>query len=83
MKVLIVHAHPEAQSFNSAMCQRSRDALEAAGHEVRVSDLYAKNFNPVASADDFQQRSDNEYLTYALEQRNGVKTGTISPDIQV
>jgi len=82
MKILIVHAHPEAQSFNSAMCRRSREALEAAGHEVRVSDLYAKSFNPVASGADFQQRSDSEYLTYALEQRNGVKTGTIARDIQ-
>lgn len=82
MKAFIVHAHPEPQSFNSAMCQRVGNTLRAAGHEVRVSDLYAKGFDPVASARDFTSRADPDYLTYALEQRNGVKSCTIAPDIQ-
>lgn len=82
MKVLIVHAHPEPQSFNSAMCRRIGTTLRDAGHEVRISDLYAMNFNPVASLRDFPQRENPDYLTYALEQRHGVKTGTIAADIR-
>ena len=82
MKVFLVHAHPEPQSFNAAMAERVRATLADQGHEVRVSDLYAMNFNPVASAADFGSRQDPDYLTYALEQRHGVKTATIASDIQ-
>lgn len=82
MKVLIVHAHPEPQSFCTAMKTAAQEELARAGHEVRVSDLYAQRFNPVASAADFTQRADPAYCVYALEQRNAVKTGTLAPDIQ-
>ncbi|RQR27570.1 NAD(P)H-dependent oxidoreductase [Burkholderia sp. Bp9142] len=82
MKVLIVHAHPEPKSFCSALKTIAAEVFEAHGHEVQVSDLYAMRFNPVASADDFGSRSNSDYCVYALEQRHGVSTGTISPDIQ-
>jgi NAD(P)H dehydrogenase (quinone) len=82
MKVLIVHAHPEAQSFTAALRDQAVTTLEAQGHEVRVSDLYAMNWNPVASAADFTSRENPEYLVYALEQRLGVKSQSIAPDIQ-
>ncbi len=82
MKVLIVHAHPEPQSFSSALKTLARDELMSLGHDVQVSDLYAMSFNPVASVHDFGAREDDEYCVYALEQRHGVKTGTIAPDIQ-
>lgn len=82
MKVLIVHAHPEPRSFCAAMMATARDELTRAGHEVQVSDLYAQNFNPVASASDFTRRADPDYCVYALEQRHAVKTGTLAPDIQ-
>ena len=82
MKVLIVHAHPEAQSFTAALRDQAVTTLQAQGHEVQVSDLYAMNWNPVASAADFTSRENPEYLVYALEQRLGVKSQSIAPDIQ-
>ncbi|AXQ48519.1 NAD(P)H-dependent oxidoreductase [Pseudomonas vlassakiae] len=82
MKVLIVHAHPEPRSFTAALRDQAAQTFRAQGHEVQVSDLYAMGWNPVASADDFNQRENPEYLVYALEQRLGVKSGTIAPDIQ-
>ncbi|TKC80219.1 NAD(P)H-dependent oxidoreductase [Trinickia terrae] len=82
MKVFIVHAHPEPKSFSSALKTTAEEVFRAAGHEVLVSDLYAMGFNPVASANDFGTRADPEYCVYALEQRHGVSTGTISHDIQ-
>ena len=82
MKVLIVHAHNEPQSFCSALKDMAQTTLESNGHEVQVSDLYAMNWNPVASAADFTERQNPDYLTYALEQREGVKNKTIAPDIQ-
>jgi NAD(P)H dehydrogenase (quinone) len=82
MKVLIVHAHPEPQSFTAALRDQAISTLQAQGHEVQVSDLYAMNWNPVASASDFTARENPEYLVYALEQRLGVKSQSIAPDIQ-
>lgn len=73
MKVLIVHAHPEPQSFTAALRDQGVSTLQGLGHEVQVSDLYAMQWNPVASAADFSTREHPEYLVYALEQRLGVK----------
>lgn len=81
MNVLLVHAHPEPKSFCSAMRWAAAEELRSLGHEVRVSDLYADGFNPVASAADFGERKDPDYLVYALEQRHGYEAGTIAPDI--
>ena len=82
MKVLIVHAHPEPQSFTAALRDQAVATLEGQGHEVKVSDLYAMQWNPVASAADFSSRENPEYLVYALEQRLGVKKQSIAADIQ-
>ena len=83
MKVLLVHAHPEPQSFSAALKSLAEEELASQGHEVQVSDLYAMRFNPVASAADFGSRANPDYCVYALEQRQGVATGTIAPDIQL
>lgn len=82
MKVLIVFAHHEPRSFNAAMKDEAVRVLEGEGHEVVVSDLYAMNFNPVASAADFGERANPDYLVYALEQRHGFSTGTLAADIR-
>ncbi|AOE78864.1 NAD(P)H dehydrogenase [Pseudomonas lurida] len=82
MKVLIVHAHPEPQSFTAALRDQAVATLEGQGHEVKVSDLYAMQWNPVASAADFSSRENPDYLVYALEQRVGVKNQSIAADIQ-
>lgn len=82
MKVLIVHAHPEPQSFTAALRDKAVATLQGQGHEVQVSDLYAMHWNPVASAADFSSRENPDYLVYALEQRLGVKKQSIAADIQ-
>ena len=82
MNVFIVSAHPEPQSFNTALRDLSVSVLRDQGHEVKVSDLYSMKFNPVATADDFGERSNPDYLVYALEQRHGYKTESLASDIQ-
>ena len=82
MNILIVHAHPEPQSFCTAMAHRMKNRFEAQGHTVHVSDLYQKQFNPIASGNDFSERSNPDYLVYALEQRHAVKSNALSSDIQ-
>ena len=83
MNVLIVHAHPEPRSFTSAMKDLAVTTLIEAGHDVVVSDLYAMNFNPVASPTDFGERANPDYLVYAMEQRHGDSTQSLAPDIKV
>ncbi|MEN9930130.1 MAG: hypothetical protein RL604_377 [Pseudomonadota bacterium] len=82
MKIFIVHAHPEPQSFCSAMKDTAVETFQKLGHEVQVSDLHQMKWNPVASGDDFEVRSQPDYLVYALEQRESYKSGQLSPDIQ-
>lgn len=82
MKVLIVYAHPERKSFNSALLARSHETLVAAGHEVRVSDLYAMSFNPVASAADFNGRRFPDFLQYDREQKYSHAHDLFAPDIK-
>jgi NAD(P)H dehydrogenase (quinone) len=82
MNVLIIHAHPEPKSFCGALKNMAVGTLQALGHQVCVSDLYAMGFNPVASAQDFLARENAEYLNYALEQRAGAASGALAQDIQ-
>jgi NAD(P)H dehydrogenase (quinone) len=83
MNALIVHAHPEPQSFTTAMKDVAVEELAARGHRVEVSDLYEMKFDPVAKGEDFSSRQNPEYLVYALEQRHAHGTGTLAPDIRV
>ncbi len=52
MRVLIVYAHPNPSSFNHAILEHCSLGLQEAGHDVRVKDLYAENFDPVLRADE-------------------------------
>ncbi|MGX1085940.1 NAD(P)H-dependent oxidoreductase [Pseudomonas sp. AP3_22 TE3818] len=82
MNVLIVHAHPEPKSFTAALRDQAVETLQSQGHQVRVSDLYEMNWNPVAGAGDFRARENPEYLVYALEQRRSSQEQTLAADIQ-
>ena len=64
------------------MLRRSVGTLQGAGHELIVSDLYAMNFNPVASAADFKQRRFPDALQYDREQKFATQHGSYADDIQ-
>ena len=49
MRALVVYCHPRADSFTAAVRDRVIARLEAAGAEVRLTDLYAEAFDPVLS----------------------------------
>lgn len=83
MNILIVHAHPENQSFTTSLKNLAYEVLNKKGYSVEISDLYEMNFNPVASKLDFQIVENPEYFNYALEQRNAVKKDSLSPDIKI
>ncbi|KPL54590.1 NAD(P)H dehydrogenase [Prosthecomicrobium hirschii] len=50
MRVLLVLAHPLADSYAAAVAQTARAALEAGGHSVDWLDLYAEDFDPRLTA---------------------------------
>lgn len=49
MNAYVVYCHPDPASFTAAVCRRAIDTLEAAGHQVRMSDLYVDDFEPAMS----------------------------------
>ncbi|MBA3900745.1 MAG: NAD(P)H-dependent oxidoreductase [Bacteroidetes bacterium] len=82
MKILIIHAHPEPASFNTALKNKALDFFSARGDEVKVSDLYEINFNPVGGKLDFQSLSRPDYFKYQTEQVNAWQHNLFSPDVQ-
>ena len=49
MRVMVLHAHPVAESFNHALYNAVIETLTAKGHQVDPVDLYAEGFDPVMS----------------------------------
>jgi NAD(P)H dehydrogenase (quinone) len=49
MKLLVVFSHPSQDSYGAALCAHALTTLRAAGHDVRLRDLYAEGFDPVLS----------------------------------
>ena len=68
MKILIIYAHPESQSMNNAMFNSAIDTLTRAGHEVKISDLYAMQFNPVSDRTNFTTVNDPIFFKQQLEE---------------
>lgn len=54
MRCLIVHCHPDPESYNAALFREATTALRGAGHEVRCIDLYAEGFDPVLTREERQ-----------------------------
>jgi putative NADPH-quinone reductase len=52
MRVMVVYAHPVAESFNAAVYATVTGALRTGGHEIDACDLYAENFPAIMSRDD-------------------------------
>lgn len=63
MKALIVYAHPCTESYNHAVLETVQKALKAAGVEHRVIDLYAEQFQPTLTLQDWSQYEDTSCNT--------------------
>ena len=67
-RVLIILAHHETTSFNSAMVARARGVLTSAGHEVRARDLCAEGFDPVSDRRNFTTVANPAFLKQQKEE---------------
>ena len=82
MKVLIVFAHPEQQSFNGAMFRTAVETLSAAGHEVATSDLYTMQFDPVSGRHNFLTLKNPDYFKQQLEEMHATETYGFADDLE-
>lgn len=82
MRFLIVHAHHEPTSFNSAMTREAQICLTEAGHEVVVSDLYAMGFDPVSDRRNFKATADASRLDQQAEERHAAAHDGFAPALQ-
>lgn len=81
MNILIVFAHPEPRSLAASLRDVAIAALEAAGHTVRVSDLYAMGWKPHLDRADFPALATDERLRVAAASGAAFAAGDLSADV--
>ncbi|MFG3342643.1 NAD(P)H-dependent oxidoreductase [Glycomyces sp. NPDC048151] len=79
MNVLIVHAHPDANSLTSSLKDLAVNAFREEGHEVVVSDLYAMKWESAADYTDFDGITGPDFMHAS---GTAYATGRLSADIQ-
>lgn len=82
MKSLIVLAHPEPTSFNAALTRAAQEALQSQGHEVRISDLYARAFAADEHGRHYSRRKDPARFDALEEQRFSAELNALPHDVQ-
>ncbi|MGW4243203.1 NAD(P)H-dependent oxidoreductase [Nocardia sp. NPDC004722] len=81
MKTLIVYAHPEPRSLNGSLKDLAVSTLETAGHEVRVSDLYAMGWKATVDAADYGPDASSP-LRVAADSGRAFDAGTLTADVR-
>jgi NAD(P)H dehydrogenase (quinone) len=82
MKILYVFAHPEPRSLNGALRDAAITELEAQGHEVRVSDLYADGWKANVDRADFPLLSSEERLKPVAASHDAYAEGCLTDDVK-
>ncbi|MES1929081.1 NAD(P)H dehydrogenase (quinone) [Salinisphaera dokdonensis CL-ES53] len=82
MHALIVHCHPEPQSFNAALTRITRETLSAGGASVVISDLYAEGFDPFEGPSHYTARADADYFSALAEQRHAGNNDSRPADVK-
>jgi putative NADPH-quinone reductase len=73
MRVVVVVAHPDPDSFNHAIASTATASLTRAGHVVTVLDLYAEEFRAAMSHDEqLAYHSDRPLLDPMAERHAGI-----------
>ncbi|MFF7456852.1 NAD(P)H-dependent oxidoreductase [Kitasatospora sp. NPDC008115] len=80
-RVLIVTAHPEPRSLTAALADFAVERLRSAGHEVRVSDLYAMKWQSALGADDFPEHPAGARLEVLAAQGEATRAGRLAAEL--
>lgn len=81
MKILLVLAHPEPRSFCGALRDVAAQTLQAEGHEVEQSDLYAMRWQPLLGPQDFPVEEADTPFNAQQAQRAAVAAGRQAVDV--
>lgn len=79
MRVHIVLAHPEPNSFNARLANVAVEVMSRQGHDVSLTDLYACKFQPAEGPQFFPTRGKSDHFDVQLEQKHACETGTLDP----
>ena len=82
MNILLVFAHPEPQSLSAALRDVAVAELEAQGHTVRVSDLYAKGWKAQIDRADFPSLATDARLKVPAASGVDFAAGTLTDDVR-
>ena len=73
MKVYIILACPNKAGLCYAAFESLKKGLQAAGHEIKTTDLYAENFNPVLVFNEQKHRRDLQYAPEMQSYRDAIR----------
>ena len=82
MKVLYVFAHPEPRSINGALRDVAIGELDAQGHEVRTSDLYAEGWKSQVDRADFPLLAPTEQLIPVAASKQAFEADALTDDVK-
>ncbi|MFE0755019.1 NAD(P)H-dependent oxidoreductase [Inquilinus sp. NPDC058860] len=82
MKILLVFAHPEPGSLNAALRDVAVQELEAQGHQVRVSDLYAEGWKSEVDRADFPALTPGERLIAVAASKTAFEADALTEDVK-
>ncbi|MPZ21414.1 MAG: flavodoxin family protein [Luteitalea sp.] len=82
MKVLLVFAHPEPRSLNGALRDVAIKELDAQGHEVRLSDLYADRWKSEVDRADFPLQAPDARLIPVTASKQAFEANTLTEDVR-
>jgi NAD(P)H dehydrogenase (quinone) len=57
MKISVILAHPDPESFNHAIARTVVGQLKKKGHEIFFHDLYDENFDPILSGEEIPKNA--------------------------
>jgi NAD(P)H dehydrogenase (quinone) len=82
MKILLVFAHPESRSLSGALRDVAIKELEAQGHEVRVTDLYAQGWKSAVDRTDFPALAPNARLMPGAASKKSFEADALTEDVK-
>ena len=58
MRISVILAHPDSDSFNHAIAQKAVEAIKANGHTVFFHDLYQEEFDPLLNREEIAKNAE-------------------------
>lgn len=81
MKILYVYAHPNPKSYNDMLKQSALDTFAELKCDIQISDLYADQYNAIASWEDFNEPRASLPSQYFLAQQQAFNDNHLAEDI--